>query len=101
MATDSFTPSTSVATDIASEETILRVVKGTPNVHEYRYSFDVLDENGKIFDVRSGDLKPHATGWVLTAGQKTALSNCTTVADVFALIQNFLLTKARGTLPTP
>jgi hypothetical protein len=98
MATDSFSPTTRVATDVASEETILRVVKGTPNVHEYRYSFDVLDENGEIFDVRSGDLKPHAQGWVLTAGQKTALSNCTTVADVFALIQNFLLTKANAAI---
>jgi hypothetical protein len=101
MAIDSFAPSTRVATDVPSEETILRVVKGTPNVHEYRFSFDVTDQDGDILRVHSGDLKPHATGWVLTAGQKTALSNCTTVADVFALIQNFLLTKARGTLPTP
>jgi hypothetical protein len=97
MATD-FTPTTRVPTSVPSFETILRVVKGTPSVYEARYSFDVLDAEGRIMDVVSGDLTPKATAWTLTAAQKTALGNCTTVAAVLKILQDFLIAKAQGSI---
>ena len=95
---EDFTPTTRVPISVPSMETILRVVKGTPNVYEARYSFDVLDVEGRIMDVVSGDLGPKALAWTLTAGQKTALGNCATVAAVLKILQDFLLAKAQGSI---
>jgi len=64
---DSFDPIIHTPTTVASVEIILRVVKGTPNVYEGRYSFDVLDQDGAIMDVRSGNVVPHLTGAQITA----------------------------------
>jgi hypothetical protein len=82
-------------TTVASVEIILRVVKGTPNVYEGRYSLDVLDVDGAIMDVRSGNVVPHLMA-TLTAGQKTALAGCTTLAQVQMLFLDFMLGKAQG-----
>ncbi|MCR4375329.1 MAG: hypothetical protein NUW22_10810 [Acidobacteria bacterium] len=66
MAQDSFVPDARVPTSVGSVEIILRVVAGTPNVYEARYSFDVLNGGGAILDVRSGNLVPHLTGAQIT-----------------------------------
>ena len=87
-----------VPTSVPGHEIVLRTIKGTPNIYVNRYGFDVLDAAGEIMDVRSGDITPHATGWTLTAGQKTALGSCTTVAAVLKLLQDFLQTKAEGVI---
>jgi hypothetical protein len=59
MGQDSFAVSTRVPTKVPRLSINIVVVKGQPNAYDATYSFDVLDADGAIMDVRDGDLIPH------------------------------------------
>lgn len=95
---DSFTPATRVRTTVPGNEVVLCTTKGTPNTYQDRYNFSVLDADGEHMETHQGDLMPWAKGWTLTAGQRTALGACTTVAAVLRLVQDYLQAKAEGAI---
>ena len=80
---DSFAPVAVTPDRIGPLEIVFRVQAGTPNVYEGRYTFDVLDADGTIVDVRRGDLVPH-----MTAQQVTSIKG----------FLDTMLTKAQGAI---
>ena len=83
MARDSFAPQPVTPASVQAVEIVLRITDGTPNDYAGRYSFDVLDANGAVVDVRQGNLVPH-----LTAAQITATKS----------FLDAMLTKAQGSI---
>jgi hypothetical protein len=67
MATDSFTPAARIPAAVKSVEIVLRITNGTPKEYAGRYSFDVLDAQDGIVEVREGNLVPHLTAAQITA----------------------------------
>lgn len=66
---DSFAPVTVVPDRVGRIEIVLGVTKGTPNVYDARYTFEVLGAAGAVAQVRSGNLVPHLTAQQITAAK--------------------------------
>lgn len=80
---DTFDKSTDMPTQVRSIEITVRVTEGSPNTYDARYTFDQLNAQGRVTEIRSGSLVPH-----LTAAQRQAMRD----------LMDALLIKAKGSV---